>query len=291
MLRIAGRRVGEERVAARSADDLVGVAGAEHPVVAFAGTKRRVARSLTVGQGDMIAAAERVEGGRGERMEKIEVVQVDDIQAFGEARKRIVALGHNGRSYIDAARHADWRRSNEVRPSANARGGSTPARISPRVPRRNARAGRNVGRPSVIPVLTSDRLAPASGEGCRVERPRWRRGGTPGDGAETIARSSIAAFLYAYSLGIALALLFVVSFVLHLLGSAATNSAEAAQNGEAPLGLGRHLVGGAVLVRVVPELAVGVPGDGSPGVLSIFLRFRGSPESKRIDASNEDTGR
>ena len=148
MLRIAGRRVGEERVAARSADDLVGVAGAEHPVVAFAGTKRRVARSLTVGQGDMIAAAERVEGERGERMEKIEVVQVDDIQAFGEAGKRIVALGHNGRSYVDA---------------------------------------------------------------------RQTRG---------------------------------------LLGSAATTSAEAAQTGEARLGLGCHLVGGAVLVRVVPELAV-----------------------------------
>ncbi|MDP8992543.1 MAG: hypothetical protein M3N31_05765 [Actinomycetota bacterium] len=45
-----------------------------------------------------------------------------------------------------------------------------------------------------------------------------------------------------------------------------------------------------LLVRVVPELAERVPGRGLVAVFGIFLRERGSPESKPVAAPHRETG-
>jgi hypothetical protein len=97
-------------------------------------------------------------------------------------------------------------------------------------------------------------------------------------------------WIYAHSLGLALTALFLASFVAHWLGSAAAANQEALLHGTevktrlAYLGDARfwfesfqnwqsEFLSTAVLV-----------------VLSIFLRFRNSPESKPVSAAHSDTG-
>lgn len=97
-------------------------------------------------------------------------------------------------------------------------------------------------------------------------------------------------WLYAHSLGLALTALFFACFVAHWLGSSAASNHEALLRGtelKSPLAyLGdakfwfesfqnwqSEFLSTAVLV-----------------VLSIFLRFKNSPESKPVNASNSDTG-
>ncbi len=92
-------------------------------------------------------------------------------------------------------------------------------------------------------------------------------------------------FLHAYSRGIALAGLLMASFVLHLWGSYRSAVAEAALHGGSQHSLVDHLGD------------VGFWFESFQNWQSEFLamaalvRFRGSPESKHVDASNAETGR
>jgi hypothetical protein len=100
----------------------------------------------------------------------------------------------------------------------------------------------------------------------------------------------IAAWLYAYSLGIVLAILFVLSFVGHLVASAEAANAEAALHGGEPGGLWAHLGEPRFWFESMQNWQSEFLSTAVLVVLSIFLRFHGSPESKKVEAGNLDTG-
>jgi hypothetical protein len=101
---------------------------------------------------------------------------------------------------------------------------------------------------------------------------------------------SLVDFLRAYSLGIVLAVLFVASFLLHLWGSYRAAVAEALLHGDAPHGFGAHLGEAQFWFESFQNWQSEFLATGVLVVLSIFLRFRGSPESKPEEASDAETG-
>jgi hypothetical protein len=111
------------------------------------------------------------------------------------------------------------------------------------------------------------------------------------DAPSTPPPSSFASFLRAYSLGIALAGLFVASFVLHLWGSYRAAVAEAALHGTPQHPLIAHLGDMEFWFESFQNWQSEFLATAVLVVLSIVLRFRGSPESKHVDASNAETGR
>ena len=103
--------------------------------------------------------------------------------------------------------------------------------------------------------------------------------------------SGVASFLYSYSLGIALAALFIASFALHLWGSYRAAVAEAALHGAPQHSLIAHLGDMGFWFESFQNWQSEFLATAALVVLSIVLRFHGSPESKHVKAGNADTGR
>ncbi len=100
----------------------------------------------------------------------------------------------------------------------------------------------------------------------------------------------LARTLYSYSLGIALALLFVASFILHLRYSAAAENAEAAMHGQPAQSMMEHLASAQFWFESFQNWQSEFLSTAVIVVLSILLRFRGSPESKPVAAPHSETG-
>jgi hypothetical protein len=100
----------------------------------------------------------------------------------------------------------------------------------------------------------------------------------------------VAGFFRSYSLGIALAALFVASFGLHLWGSHRAFTEEARLHGDLPHSLMAHLLDAQFWFESFQNWQSEFLATGVLVVLSIFLRFHGSPESKPVEASNAETG-
>jgi hypothetical protein len=88
--------------------------------------------------------------------------------------------------------------------------------------------------------------------------------------------------LYSHSLGLALLLLFVVSFSLHAIGGTAAYNNEARQHGQSEISVGEYAMSSRFWFESFQNwqsefLAVGVL-----LVLSIYLRERGSQQSKPV---------
>jgi len=96
--------------------------------------------------------------------------------------------------------------------------------------------------------------------------------------------------LYENSLGIALALLFVLSFVLHALGGAREYSAEQLAHGRQAVGTMEFVTTSTFWFQSFQNWQSEFVAVGSIVVFTIFLRQRGSPESKPVGASHDDTG-
>ncbi|UXS40282.1 hypothetical protein FY150_11410 [Agrobacterium tumefaciens] len=96
--------------------------------------------------------------------------------------------------------------------------------------------------------------------------------------------------LYSYSLGLALFFLFIVSFVLHLKYSADAGAVEAAVHGEPETTLFAHLGSVEFWFESFQNWQSEFLSTAVLVVLSIFLRFRGSPESKPVAAPHSETG-
>lgn len=103
-------------------------------------------------------------------------------------------------------------------------------------------------------------------------------------------RSISQRWLYEHSLGLALAILFLLSFVLHLLGSAEADAEEAIRHGETAASLLDHLASAPFWFESFQNWQSEFLSTAVLVVLSIFLRYRGSPESKPVTASDSDTG-
>jgi hypothetical protein len=105
-----------------------------------------------------------------------------------------------------------------------------------------------------------------------------------------VRRGGIVLSFYKHSLSIAFALLFLVSFVLHFIGSLKDHNEEQLLEG-LPLASWSEYLGSSRLwfesfqnwqSEFIAVLSI--------VVLSIFLRQKGSPESKPVDAPNSQTG-
>ena len=110
------------------------------------------------------------------------------------------------------------------------------------------------------------------------------------DAPRPVQLGGLSRSLYSYSLGITLFLLFVLSFVLHLQNSVAAEAAEALQHGEQAPSLGEHLVSPQFWFESFQNWQSEFLSTALIVVLSIFLRFRGSPESKPVAAPHSQTG-
>jgi Domain of unknown function (DUF6766) len=96
--------------------------------------------------------------------------------------------------------------------------------------------------------------------------------------------------LYENSLGIALGILFVLSFVLHALGGAREYSAEQVAHGRQAVSTMEFVTTSTFWFQSFQNWQSEFVAVGSIVVLTIFLRQRGSPESKPVAASHHDTG-
>jgi hypothetical protein len=99
-----------------------------------------------------------------------------------------------------------------------------------------------------------------------------------------------AGWLYAHSLGIALALLFVASFILHWTFSAQEAAQAALEHGATPPTLLAYLADAQLWFESFQNWQSEFLSTAVLVVLSIFLRQKNSPESKPVAAPNDKTG-
>lgn len=96
--------------------------------------------------------------------------------------------------------------------------------------------------------------------------------------------------LYAHSLALAFAALFLLSFALHACGSLAHENEERLDHGLPPLGMGEHLTGAQFWFESFQNWQSEFLAVLAIVVLSIFLRQDKSPESKPLAAPHRQTG-
>lgn len=106
----------------------------------------------------------------------------------------------------------------------------------------------------------------------------------------TRRRNPILSWLYSYSLGLALALLFIISFALHWWASLAAANEEALRHGGKVQSLGDYLLDAQLWFESFQNWQSEFMSTAVLVLLSIFLRHKGSPESKPAGASNSETG-
>lgn len=97
-------------------------------------------------------------------------------------------------------------------------------------------------------------------------------------------------FLYSYSLGIALLVLFAASFLMHWLRSAAAASEDALMHGRIPQSPLEYLGDPVLWFESFQNWQSEFLSTAVLVVLSIFLRHRGSPESKPVADPHSKTG-
>jgi len=95
---------------------------------------------------------------------------------------------------------------------------------------------------------------------------------------------------YSYSLGIALASLFVLTFILHLRYSAEAENVEAHMHGQPATSIMDHLSSAQFWFESLQNWQSEFLSTAVVVVLSIFLRFKGSPESKPVASPHSETG-
>jgi hypothetical protein len=110
-------------------------------------------------------------------------------------------------------------------------------------------------------------------------------------GAPRILRASaFVRTLYANSLGLALLLLFIASFLMHWRYSALAAADEARAHGEPALSIAAYLFDSQLWFESFQNWQSEFLSTAVLVVLTIFLRQRGSPESKPVAAPHGQTG-
>ena len=96
--------------------------------------------------------------------------------------------------------------------------------------------------------------------------------------------------LYKHSLTIVMLLLFIASFVVHWYGSWKEENEQLVDQGEPPISFIEHLSGSRLWFESFQNWQSEFLSVFAIIVLSIFLRQIGSPQSKPVDAPNDETG-
>jgi hypothetical protein len=105
-----------------------------------------------------------------------------------------------------------------------------------------------------------------------------------------VHRGGLALSLYSHSLSLALAGLFLLSFVLHAVTGQAKYNEEAREHGAQLLSVGGYLTSSTFWFESFQNWQSEFLSIGAIVVLSIFLREKGSPESKPVHAPHAETG-
>lgn len=101
---------------------------------------------------------------------------------------------------------------------------------------------------------------------------------------------SAFSFFYAHSLGIALFVLFALSFVLHVTASFQASREEALRHGDTLVSLWGYLLDSSLWFESFQNWQSEFLSTATLVVLSIYLREKGSPESKPVEAPDAQTG-
>ena len=120
------------------------------------------------------------------------------------------------------------------------------------------------------------------------EDPRTRRDDP--EAPSPVRRGGLALSVYEHSLSIALFALFLVSFVLHALGGHAEFNQQQLEHGAAPVSLWSFVTSSQFWFQSMQNWQSEFLAVGTLAVLGIFLRQRGSPESKPVAAPHAQTG-
>jgi hypothetical protein len=99
-----------------------------------------------------------------------------------------------------------------------------------------------------------------------------------------VRRGGVVLILYEHSLSIAFGLLFLGSFALHARTGLALHNEEQLAHGQPPEGLGEYIGGAQFWFESFQNWQSEFLSLAAMVVFSIFLRQRGSPESKPVDA-------
>jgi hypothetical protein len=105
-----------------------------------------------------------------------------------------------------------------------------------------------------------------------------------------VRKGGVAASIYNYSLSLALSILFLLSFYLHLLGSLKNHNEEDLAMGHPASTAMQHLGSASFWFESFQNWQSEFLSVLSIVVLSIWLRQKGSPESKPVDAAHSETG-
>lgn len=110
-------------------------------------------------------------------------------------------------------------------------------------------------------------------------------------GAPALLRAgALARWLYAHSLGLAMFLLFILSFLLHWKFSADQAASEALSHGAKALAMGEYLCDAQLWFESFQNWQSEFLSTAVLVVLSIYLRQKNSPESKPVAAPHSHTG-
>jgi hypothetical protein len=120
------------------------------------------------------------------------------------------------------------------------------------------------------------------------EDPRQRRDDPQAPGP--VRRGGIALIVYEHSLSLAMATLFLVSFLLHAIGGHGEYNQQQLEHGEAPVSLLGFMTSAQFWFQSFQNWQSEFLAVAALTVLGIFLRERGSPESKPVAAPHAETG-
>lgn len=147
---------------------------------------------------------------------------------------------------------------------------------------------------AIYVVLTISLYQKGSSESKDPEKPGGEevdRAPRPHPGAPwPVRRGGLALKLYNHSLSIVLTILFLMSFYLHLLGSWKNHNEEDVAMGKPASTMVEHLSSASFWFESFQNWQSEFLSVLSIVVLSIWLRQKGSPESKPVDAPNDETG-
>lgn len=105
-----------------------------------------------------------------------------------------------------------------------------------------------------------------------------------------VRRGGFVLKLYEHSLSLALLFLFVVSFILHGAGGVKDYNQEQAEHGEPPVTMAGYMTSSRFWFESFQNWQSEFLSVGLMVVLTIFLRQKGSPESKPVDRPHSATG-
>lgn len=105
-----------------------------------------------------------------------------------------------------------------------------------------------------------------------------------------VRKGGLVLGIYSHSLSLALVLLFVGSFVIHAIGGHAAENTELVTHGQPPIGLWEFLGSSTFWFQSLQNWQSEFLSVGVLVVLTVFLRERGSSQSKPVEAPHRSTG-